>query len=112
MVLAALFGFLARLAVGIVLALVLALLIALIRDDSSFTESFRIGVLSVGCLMLLIAGAGHSPSMNTGSIGPGVAGRFPKLVPQMSRTSTMQVSPTALFVLTALTLLAIGFALG
>jgi hypothetical protein len=105
---AALVGFLSRLAVGIALALVLAVLIALVRDDGSFRESFRVAVLVVGCLMLLIAGAGHSPSMRTGSIGAGIAGRFPKLVPAMSATSPMGVSPTALFVLTGVVLIGIG----
>jgi hypothetical protein len=109
--LAALVGFFARLAVGIVLALVLAVLIALVRNDGSFAESFRVAVLVVGSLMLLVAGAGHSPSMRTGSIGAGVAGRFPKLLPAMSETSPMRVSPTALFVLTALVLIGIGLAL-
>ena len=106
-------GFLIRLAVGIALALVLAVLIALVRDDASFTESFRVAVLVVGCLMLLMGGAGHSPGMpETGSIDPMVAARFPKLLPYMSQTSTTRVSPTALFVLTAFVLFAIGFVLG
>jgi len=108
----ALVGFLVRLAAGIALALVLALLIALVREDGSFTESFRVAVLVVGCLMLLVAGAGHSPGMSTGSIGAGVAGRFPRLMPYMTRQSTMHVSPTALFVLTAFVLFAIGLLLG
>jgi hypothetical protein len=111
-VVAALVGFVIRLAVGIALALVLAVLIALVRDDDSFAESLRVAILVVGCLMLLIAGAGHSPGMRTGSIDPMVAARFPKLLPYMSQTSTTRVSPTALFVLTAFGLFAIGFLLG
>lgn len=111
MAVAVLVGFLSRLAVGIALALVLAVLIAVVRNDGSFSESFRVGVLVVGCLMLLIAGAGHSPGMRTGSIGAVVAGRFPRLVPAMSETSPMRVSPTALFVLTGLVLVGIGLAL-
>jgi hypothetical protein len=108
----ALVGFLVRLAVGIALALVFALLIALIRSDSSFTESFRVSVWLVGALMLLLAGAGHSPGVRSGSIDPMIAARFPKLLPYMSQTSSMRVSPTALFVLTAFTLFGIGIALG
>jgi hypothetical protein len=111
-VIGALVGFLARLVVGIALALVLAVLIALVRDDASVVESFRVAVLVVGCLMLLVAGAGHSPGMSTGSVGAGVAGRFPRLMPYMTQQSTMRVSPTALFVLTALVLFGIGLALG
>ena len=112
MVLGAAIGFLARLAVGIALALVFAVLIALVRDDASFTESFRVAVLVVGCLMLLLAGAGHSPGMRTGSIDPWLGSFSPKLIPLMAQTSTTRVSPTALFVVTALVLFAIGIALG
>jgi hypothetical protein len=109
---AAAIGFLSRLAVGIALALVLAVLIALVREDGSFAESFRVAVLVVGCLMLLVAGAGHSPSARSGTIDPWLGSFFPKLMPYMTRQSTMRVSPTALFVLTAFVLFAIGLALG
>jgi hypothetical protein len=108
----ALVGFLVRLVVGIALAVLLALLLAVLRDDGSFSESFRVAVWGVGALMLLMAGAGHSPGMRVGSIDPMIAARFPKLLPYMSQESTARVSPTALFVLTALALFGIGFALG
>ena len=60
MVVPAVVGFLARLAFGIGLALVFAFVLALVRDDSSFAESFRVSVWIVGALMLLLIGAGHS----------------------------------------------------
>jgi hypothetical protein len=109
---AALVGFLVRLVLGIALALLLALLLAVLRDDGSFSESLRVSVWIVGALMLLMAGAGHSPGMRMGSIDPMIASCFPSLVPYMSQMSTTRVSPTALFVLTALALFGIGFALG
>jgi hypothetical protein len=110
---ASLVAFLTRVAVAIALALVLAVLVALTRDDDSFTESFRVAVWIVGCLMLLVAGVGHSPGMSTGSIDPSVASHFPKLMPFMAqRPPGTRVSPTALSLLTALTLFAVGFALG
>jgi cytochrome c oxidase assembly factor CtaG len=66
----ALIGFVSRLAVGVALALLLALLLALVREDSSFVESFRVSVWLVGCLLLLLAVAGQSPTMRTGTIDP------------------------------------------
>jgi hypothetical protein len=51
--------------------------------------------------------------MRTGTIDPWLGSFFPKLMPRMTEApSGMRVSPTALFVLTALTLFGIGIALG
>jgi hypothetical protein len=111
---AAVVGFLVRLVVGIALAVLLALLLAVLRDDGSFSESFRVSVWAVGALMLLMAGVGDfsdSPGVRTAR-REAVVPWFPKLAPYMSQESTTRVSPTALFILTALTLFAIGLALG
>jgi hypothetical protein len=112
MLLAALVGLLVRLVVGIAVALVLAALLAVLRDDGSFAESFRVSVLLVGALMLLMAAAGHSTSMRAALIDPLIAARYPKLMPYMLQTSTTRVSPTVLFLVTALVLFGIGFAVG
>jgi hypothetical protein len=112
MLLAALVGLLARLVVGIAAALLLALLLAALRDDGSFSESLRVSLLLVGALMLLMAGAGHSTSMRAGLIDPLIAARYPKLLPYMLQTSATRVSPTVLFLVTALVLFGIGFAVG
>ena len=112
MVVPAVVGFLARLAFGIGLALVFAFVLALVRDDSSFAESFRVSVWIVGALMLLL-------SRRRALMRPRARARstrgwrpLPRLVPRMAESSTTTVSPTALFVLTALTLFGIGIALG
>ena len=108
----ALIGFVSRLAAGVALALLLALLLALVRDDGSFTESLRVSVWLVGCVLLLLAVAGQSPTMRTGTIDPWLASFYPKLRPKMSEPySGTQVSSGALFVLAALGLFGIGVAL-
>ena len=115
MFVAALVGFLVRLVVGIALAVLLALLLAVLRDDGSFTESFRVAVWGVGAFMLLMAGGGHfsqSPGWQK-AWSEAVVPWFPKLAPYMSEGSaTTRVNPNALFVLTGLTLFGIGIALG
>ena len=115
MLVAALVGFLVRLVVGIALALVLALLLAALRDDGSFSESFRVAVWGIGALMLLMAGGGQfsqSPGWQK-AWSEAVVPWFPRLAPYMAQGSaTTRVNPNALFVLTALTLFGIGIALG
>jgi hypothetical protein len=109
----ALAGFLARLALGIALASLLALLLALARDDASFSESLRISAWIVGCLLLLLAVGGQSPSMRTGTIDPYLASFFPKLRPKMSEPySGTRINPSVLLVLAALALFGIGILLG
>lgn len=109
----ALVGFVARLAVGVALACLAAGLLALLRADSSFLEGLRISAWLVGCLLLLLAFAGGSPTMRAGSIDPLAASFFPKLRPIMAEQySGTQISSGALFVLAALVLFGLGVALG
>ena len=109
----ALAGFLARLALGVALASLLALLLALARDDASFSESLRISAWIVGCLLLLLAVGGQSPTMRAGTIDPYLASFFPKLRPKMSEPySGTQISSSALLVLAALALFGLGILLG
>jgi hypothetical protein len=109
----ALIGFVVRLAVGIVLACLVAVVLTPLRTDSSFVEGLRISSLLVGCLLLLMAFAGTSPAMRTGTIDPYAASFFPKLRPIMAEPySGTQVSSGALFVLAALVLFGLGIALG
>ena len=106
-------GFVARLALGAALACLLAVLLALIRKESSFTEGLSASVWIVGCLLLLLAVAGHSPAMRTGTIDPYLASFFPKLTPRMSEPySGTQISSSALLVLAALTFFGLGVLLG
>jgi hypothetical protein len=110
----ALVGFLARVTVAVVFAGALALLLALVRADGSFLESFEIACWLVGCLLLLLAAVGESPTMRGGSIDPLLAGFFPKgVTARMTEPySGTRVSPAALFVLSALTLFGLAVALG
>lgn len=109
----ALVGFLARLALGVALAVLFAMLLGLVRHDTSFTESMRVSTWIVGCLLLLLAVGGHSPTMRAGTIDPYLASFFPKLRPTMSEPySGTQISPSALLVLAALALFGLGIVLG
>ena len=109
----ALIGFVARLVLGVALAGLAAVVLALLRADSSFLEGLRISAWLVGCLLLLLAFAGTSPTMRAGTIDPLAASFFPKLRPVMAEPySGTQVSSGALFVLAALALFGLGVALG
>lgn len=112
----ALVGFAVRLALGLGFACLIAALLAFLRDGSSFGEGFRASVWIVGCLSLLLAFAGSSPAMRTGTIDPYFASFFPELTRKMGEgyeTYTgPRVSPGALFVLTALVLFGLGLILG
>lgn len=105
-------GFLGRLLVGIGVALLLALLIALVRDDSEFGESFRISALLVACLLLLLGVSGESPAMRGGVVDPWLASFFPDIRVMNEPYSGTRVSSAALFVLAAVTLGALGILLG
>ena len=109
----ALIGFVSRVTVGVALALLLALLLALVREDSSFAESFRISVWLVGCLLLLLAVVGQSPTMRTGTIDPWLTSFYPRLRPKLSEPySGTQISSGALFVVAAVALFALAVVLG
>ena len=109
----ALVGFVVRLAVAIGIACLVALLLALVREGSSFRESLMISMWLVGCLVLLLAVTGNSPTMRMGSIDPYMDSFFPELRSKMTEEySGTRVSSGALFGLTALVLFAIGVILG
>jgi hypothetical protein len=108
----ALVGFVARLALGVVLALAVAFLLALVRDDGSFSDSLRIALWLVGCLLLLLAPAGSSPAFRAGTLDPWLASFFPRLVPvQAAPYSGTRVSSTVLFLLAGLALFALAVVL-
>ena len=101
------FGF--RLLVGAVVALVLALLLTLVRDDGSFSSGLRIGVLSVGCLTLLLAFGGSSPSRRLDADAY-LAHLFPKLHRRTGEQySGRLLSDSAIFALVGVILIAVGF---
>jgi hypothetical protein len=109
----ALTGFLVRLVAAVAASAAIAVLLAALRDGASFTESMRISSWLVGCLLLLLAVAGHSPAARSGTIDPWLQSHFPKLVPLMSEEySGTRVSSSALFVLAALAMFALGAILG
>ena len=90
-----------------------ASVLALVREGSSFADGFRISVWLVGCVCVLLAFAGSSTTMRSGTVDPLAASFFPKLRPGMSEAASgTQVSSGALFVLTALVLFGLGVVLG
>ena len=100
-----------RLVAGVVVALVFALLLALVRDDGSFAASLRIAAIGVGCVTLLLAFGGSSPSRRMAA-DHYAAYLFPKL----HRASGEQysgylLSDSAIFALVGIALLAFGFVL-
>ena len=104
--------FVARLAIGIAIAAVAALLLALVREDGSFADSFRIGCYLVGALALFLSAAGHSPSMRLGVSDPWLTSYFPKVVPQLAKPySGTTLSSSALLFLTGAALLALAILL-
>lgn len=108
----ALAGFVARLALGFALAIVVALLLALVRDDGSFSASFRIALWLVGCVLLLMAPAGSSPAFRAGTLDPWLASFFPRLTSvQAAPYSGTRISSSVLFVLAALALFALALVL-
>lgn len=105
-------GFLGRLLIGIGVAFVLALLLALVRDDGSLGESFRVSALLVGCLLLLLGVSGESPAMRGGVVDPWLASFFPRIRVMNEDYAGTRLSSAALFVLAAVALGALGIALG
>ena len=100
-----------RLVVGAAVALVFALLIALVRDDGSFLTSVRIAVLAVGCVTLLLAFGGSSPGRRLDGDAY-VAHLFPQLHRHTGdQYSGHVLSDSAIFALTGLALIAVGFVL-
>ena len=105
-------GLAVRVLVAVAVACLLAAVLALAREGSSFAEGFRISVWLLGCVLLLLAFAGSSPTMRGGTIDPWGASFFPKLRTRMSEEySGTQVSSGALFAVLALVLFAIGVVL-
>ena len=101
------FGF--RLGVGVAVALAFALLLALIRSDASFASSVRVGVLTVGCLTLLLAFGGTSPSRRLDADAY-LGYLFPKLHRRTGEQySGHLLSDSAIFALVGVVLIAVGF---
>ena len=100
-----------RVGLAISIALVIALLLALVRGDASFTRSFGIACLVVGCVCLLLAPAGSSPSMRMGVNDPWLTSFTPKLIPHLGAADDgPRLNPAAVFLLTGAALLVCGFA--
>jgi glycerol uptake facilitator-like aquaporin len=107
-------GLFARVALGVGLALLLALALALVRDDGSFRTSMEIACWLVGCLLLLLAFAGASPTRRAGSVDPWLASFFPRgISARMAEPySGTQVNPAVLLGLSALALFGLAVLLG
>lgn len=100
------FGF--RLVVGFAIALVFALLLAIVRDDRSFAESLRIAVILVGCITLLLAFGGSSPSRRMDA-DPYLGYLFPKLHRRTGEQySGAVLSTSAIFALVGIALIVFG----
>ena len=111
--LVALTQFAVRLAVAVAVALVLALLLSLAGARDSFSDNLAVACLVIGCLTLLMAFAGHSPSARVGTVDPWLTSFAPKMLPWMAKPySGTTLSTSALFALTAAVLFVVGFALG
>jgi len=101
--------FVFRLVVGVTIALALALLLALVRDDASFADNLRITLYLVGVVTLMLAFAGHSPTMRMGTIDPWLGSFFPKLTPELGKPySGTTLSASAVLALTGIAVLALG----
>lgn len=104
--------FLARLAIGIAVALLIAVVLALVREGSSFQDSFRIACYVTGVIVLFMSLAGHSPTMRLGVHDPFLTSFFPKLLPQLAKPySGSTLSSSAVYFLTGIALLGIGLVL-
>jgi hypothetical protein len=99
--------------VGVAVAFAVAVVLALLRSDSSFSQSLGIATLGVGAISLLMAAGGdNSPSRRAGTIDPWLASFAPKLWPhQAERYSGTTLSTSAVFALVGLVLIVAGFLL-
>ncbi len=107
-----LIGLLVRVVVGLAIALLLAVPMTLLvlRDD--YVRSFAVACLLVGSLALMMAFGGSSPGRRMGIQDPWFASFYPKLVrPMGEQYSQTALSDAAVFVLTGLTILTLGFVL-
>jgi hypothetical protein len=111
-VLVSLIGFALRVAVGLALALLAAIPMTFVVFRDDFARSFAVACLVIGCLALIMAFGGSSPSRRMGNQDPWMASFFPKLVrPMGEQYSQTRLSDSAVFVLTGLVLIVTGFAL-
>jgi glycerol uptake facilitator-like aquaporin len=110
----ALVGVVARVALGVAIAAVLAALLALVREDGSFRSSMEIACWLVGCLLLLLAVAGQSPTRRAGSVDPLLASFFPRGVTARMADphSETTINPAVLLGLAAFALFGLAVALG
>jgi hypothetical protein len=105
--LAAAIQFALRLAIAVAVALALAFLVSLL-SDGAFRDDLAIGCAVVGCFSLLMAPAGTSPTMRTGTLDTWTASFCPKLVPGMGDYGKAPLSAPAVFLLTGLALLGLA----
>lgn len=92
--------------------MILALLLAVVREDGSLVESFRITSLLVACLLLLLGVSGDSPAMRGGTVDPWLASFFPGIRVMDEPNTGTTVSSAALFVVAAILLGVLGFVVG
>ena len=105
-------GLAVRVAVGVGLALLAAVPMSLVVFRDDVVQSFAVACLVLGCISLLMAFGGSSPSRRMGIQEPWFASFFPKLVrPMGAQYSQTRLSDSAVFVLTGVTLIVLGFAL-
>ena len=110
----ALVGLVARVALGVAIAVVLAAVLALAREGGSFRASMEVACWLVGCLLLLLAVTGTSPTRRAGSVDPWLASFFPRgVTARMAEPhSETSVNPAVLLGLAAFALFGIAVALG
>jgi hypothetical protein len=109
---ASLVGLALRVAVGLAIALVAAIPMALLGFRDGFVGSFAVACFVVGCLALMMAFGGSSPSRRMGTQDAWFASFYPKLARSMGdQYPHPRLSDAAVFVLTGVALVVIGLAL-
>jgi hypothetical protein len=105
---------LCRLLIRVGVAVAIASLIAEVRalvSGGDFAHTWKVTVLLLGCLMLLLAGAGARTTasarrVNWGIITPGRGGALSR--PVFAHVEGPQLTATAVFFLSAMALFALG----